>query len=139
MNRRGTLITYGTFDMFHIGHVNLLRRMSDIADHVVVGVSTDEFNAEKGKKTIIPYEDRIEILRACRYVDGAFAETCWEQKPDDIRREGADVFAMGDDWAGKFDDLRAFCDVLYLPRTPGVSTTMLKRIREDGDNLPGDL
>lgn len=139
MTKHHTLITYGTFDMFHIGHVNLLRRMADLAERVIVGVSTDEFNAEKGKKTIIPYEDRIEILRACRFVDGAFAETNWAQKPDDIRREGADVFAMGDDWAGKFDDLRTFCDVLYLPRTPGVSSTMLKRIREGGDGLPGDL
>ena len=122
-----TVITYGTFDLLHVGHVRLLRRIAELGRRVIVGCSTDEFNALKGKKTIMPYEDRVEMLLACRHVDAVFAEECWEQKPADIAAHGADLFVMGSDWAGKFDDLTACCDVLYLPRTPDVSSTQIKQ------------
>ena len=120
-----TVITYGTFDLFHIGHVNLLRRLRELGDRLVVGCSTDEFNALKGKKTTMPYEHRAGILRAMRYVDDVFPEANWEQKRADIVREDAQIFAIGEDWVGKFDDLGDICDVVYLPRTPSVSTTAI--------------
>lgn len=123
-----TVITYGTFDLFHVGHVNLLRRLRELGDRLVVGLSTDEFNTLKGKTTVMPYAHRAEIVGAVRYVDGVFPETCWEQKRDDIRREDARIFAMGDDWIGKFDDLSDLCEVVYLPRTRDVSTTEIKQI-----------
>lgn len=121
-----TLLTYGTFDLFHIGHVNLLSRFSQLADEVIVGCSTDEFNALKGKTCIMPFEDRAEILRSCRFVSHVFAENNWEQKRSDVVHFNADIFAMGADWQGKFDDLADLCDVVYLNRTEGVSTTKLK-------------
>jgi glycerol-3-phosphate cytidylyltransferase len=121
-----TVITYGTFDLFHVGHVRLLKRLADLGDRLIVGCSTDAFNATKGKKTAMPYEQRVELLRACRYVDDVFPEQNWEQKRHDIERTGADIFAMGDDWAGRFDDLIDICEVVYLPRTSGISSTDLK-------------
>lgn len=123
-----TVITYGTFDLFHIGHVNLLRRLRALGDRLVVGCSTDEFNALKGKKTVMSYEHRAEILRSIRYVDHVFPEANWEQKRGDIAREGAAIFAMGDDWTGKFDDLGDACEVVYLPRTQDVSTTEVRQL-----------
>lgn len=120
------IITYGTFDLFHVGHVRLLRRLANISEQVIVGCSTDCFNKIKGKQTVIPYDERVETLEACRYVSEVFPEKNWDQKPSDIRRFEADLFAMGDDWKGKFDHLNAYCDVLYLPRTEGISTTLLK-------------
>ena len=119
-----TVITYGTFDMFHIGHLRLLRRAKQMGDKLLVGLSTDEFNKRKGKKSVIPYEQRKEILLSCRYVDGVFPEEGWEQKLKDIKELGANVFVMGMDWAGHFDDLP--CVVAYLPRTEDISTTDLK-------------
>lgn len=124
-------ITYGTFDLFHVGHVRLLQRLAELADRVIVGCSTDEFNAGKGKACVIPYQDRVEILQSCRFVSQVIPEESWEQKAEDIRRYGAEVFAMGYDWAGKFDELKAYCDVVYLPRTDGVSTTHLKTVMRD--------
>ena len=123
-----TVVTYGTFDLFHIGHVRLLKRLHSLGDRLVVGLSSDEFNTVKGKNVVIPYEDRKEILLSCRYVDDVFQENCWEQKRDDLEREGADIFAMGDDWIGKFDDLQDIVKVVYLPRTQDVSTTELKTV-----------
>lgn len=123
-----TVVTYGTFDLFHVGHVRLLKRLRALGDRLVVGLSSDEFNLVKGKKTIIPYADRREILLSCRYVDNVFEESNWEQKRDDILREKASIFAMGDDWVGKFDDLQDIVKVLYLPRTQDVSTTELKTV-----------
>lgn len=122
-----TVITYGTFDLFHHGHVNLLRRLRSLGDRLVVGCSTDEFNRLKGKRSVMTFAQRAEILRACRYVDAVFAESDWHQKRTDILREQAAVFAMGDDWAGQFDDLRDLCDVVYLPRTRDISTTELRK------------
>ena len=123
-----TVITYGTFDLFHIGHVNLLRRLKQLGDRLVVGCSTDEFNALKGKQSLVSYEHRAAILQSCRFVDGVFPEDSWDQKPGDIQRERADIFAMGDDWVGKFDDLGTLCRVVYLPRTENVSSTELRQV-----------
>lgn len=119
-------ITYGTYDLFHIGHLRLLERSRELCDHLVVGVSTDEFNAVKGKRTAVPFEDRAEIVRALRCVDQVIPEQTWDQKVHDIREHGVDVLVMGDDWKGEFDYLSKHCQVVYLPRTPGISTTELR-------------
>lgn len=122
------VLTYGTFDLFHVGHLNLLQRLRALGDRLVVGVSTDDFNAGKGKQTILPFEDRLRIVQNIKCVDHAFAERSWEQKVSDIREHGVSVFGMGSDWEGKFDGLRAHCEVVYLPRTEGVSSTSLKKL-----------
>lgn len=122
-----TVLTYGTFDLFHVGHVNLLRRLRGLGDRLVVGCSTDAFNQTKGKQTVMPYKHREQILRSSRYVDDVFPEASWDQKRDDILRESAAIFAMGDDWVGHFDDLGALCEVVYLPRTRDVSTTDVRQ------------
>jgi len=122
-----TILTYGTFDMFHIGHLKLLERLSLLGDKLIVAVSTDEFNEIKGKKTIIPYDQRAEIISAIKYVDKIIPEKNWEQKADDIIKYNVDVFAMGYDWKGKFDDLKEYCEVVYLPRTKGISTSDIKQ------------
>ena len=121
-----TVLTYGTFDMFHIGHLKLLKRLKSLGDRLIVAVSTDEFNEIKGKKTIIPYEQRAEIVEAIKYVDMVIPENDWEQKVTDIKKYNVDIFAMGHDWEGKFDELKEYCEVIYLPRTEGISTTALK-------------
>ncbi len=121
-----TIITSGTFDMFHVGHLNLLKRLKNRADKLIVGVSTDEFNVQKGKRTLIPFQQRLEIVQAIQYVDIAIAETAWEQKEKDILHYNVDEFAIGDDWKGKFDHLNKHCQVNYLSRTEGISTTQLK-------------
>ncbi len=121
------LITYGTFDMFHVGHLELLRRVKSYGDELIVAVSTDEFNEIKGKKTIIPYEQRAKIVEAIKYVDKVIPEKSWDQKTEDIKRYNIDLFIMGDDWEGKFDFLKEYCDVLYLPRTHDISSTELKK------------
>lgn len=123
-----TVLTYGTFDLFHIGHLNILKRLKERGDHLIVGVSTDEFNAIKGKKPIVPFEQRIEIVRSIRYVDEAIPEDNWAQKRLDIEKYGVNVFGIGDDWRGKFDDLEDKVEVIYLPRTSGISTTEMKRV-----------
>jgi glycerol-3-phosphate cytidylyltransferase len=122
-----TVLTYGTFDLFHPGHVQLLKRARELGTRLLVGLSTDEFNALKGKKSVMCYEDRKAVLESCRYVDEVFAEEDWDQKVADATRLGADVFVMGDDWAGKFDFLADHCHVVYLARTPGVSSTEIKQ------------
>lgn len=122
-----TIITYGTFDMFHVGHLQLLRRLSEMGDRVVVAVSTDEFNLGKGKKTLIPYEQRAQIVGAIEYVDLVIPEESWEQKLTDVKDHSVDIFAIGKDWEGKFDFLEELCEVRYLERTKNISTTDLKR------------
>jgi len=119
------VITYGTYDLLHPGHINLLRRAKAIGDYLVVALSTDTFNEVKKKKAFYTYEERKMVLEAIRYVDEVIPETCWEQKIDDIRRLHIDVFVMGNDWRGKFDELMACCEVVYLPRTEGISTTSI--------------
>lgn len=122
-----TVLTYGTFDLFHPGHVQLLKRARDLGTRLVVGLSTDEFNTMKGKQSVMSYEDRKAVLEACRYVDEVIAEEDWTQKISDAQRLGADVFVMGDDWAGKFDFMNEACSVVYLSRTPSVSSTQIKQ------------
>lgn len=120
------VITYGTFDLFHMGHLRLLERLRALGDHLTVAVSTDAFNAGKGKASVVCYEERAHILSALRCVDDVIAEETWAQKPDDIRRLGVQVFGMGSDWTGRFEELRDLCEVVYLPRTEGISTTLIK-------------
>ncbi|MBD8021297.1 glycerol-3-phosphate cytidylyltransferase [Brevibacterium gallinarum] len=120
------VITYGTFDLLHYGHIRLLQRCKEQGDYLVVALSTDEFNAGKGKKSYFSYDDRKRMLEAIRYVDLVIPEENWEQKADDVDRYHIDVFVMGDDWEGKFDELSEHCEVVYLPRTPEISTTQIK-------------
>lgn len=120
------IITYGTFDLTHLGHINLLRRAKSMADYLIVGLSSDEFNTQKGKSSIFSYEHRKEILEAIRYVDLVIPEVNWEQKISDILDLRVDIFVIGDDWRGKFDYLREFCEVIYLPRTLDISTSEIK-------------
>lgn len=122
-----TILTYGTFDLFHIGHLNLLKRARALGDKLIVAVSTDEFNATKGKTTLMPFEHRVELVRSVRYVDEVIAEHQWEQKIADVQQHKVDVFVMGSDWQGKFDFLTPYCEVVYLPRTDNVSSTDLKK------------
>ena len=120
------VITYGSFDLFHLGHLRILERAKKLGDYLIVAVSTDEFNAIKGKKNIYPYEHRAQIVGAIKYVDEVIPENTWEQKIDDIKKHHIDIFVMGSDWEGKFDELSAYCQVVYLPRTPDISSTEIK-------------
>ena len=121
------VITYGTFDLLHYGHINLLRRAKEQGDYLVVALSEDEFNLkEKDKKCYFNYAERKQMLEALRYVDLVIPESCWEQKSKDVEMYHIDVFVIGDDWTGKFDFLKEKCEVVYLPRTPYISTTQIK-------------
>lgn len=121
------VITYGTFDLLHYGHINLLRRAKALGDYLIVALSTDEFNwNEKHKKCYFSYEQRKQLLEAIRYVDLVIPEESWVQKSSDVKEYHVDTFVIGDDWAGKFDFLKDYCEVIYLPRTPEVSTTQIK-------------
>lgn len=121
------VITYGTFDLLHYGHINLLQRAKELGDYLIVALSTDEFNSEmKGKVTYFSYEERKRLLEAIRYVDLVIPEENWEQKVSDVKEFKVDTFVMGDDWKGKFDFLNEHCEVVYLERTPEISTTKIK-------------
>ena len=121
------VITYGTFDLLHYGHINLLRRAKALGDYLIVVLSTDEFNWNmKQKKCYFTYEIRKQLLEAIRYVDLVIPEESWEQKISDVKEYHVDTFVMGDDWADKFDFLKPYCEVVYLPRTPEISTTQIK-------------
>lgn len=120
------VLTYGTFDLFHYGHIRLLKRARALGDRLGVGLSTDEFNALKGKKALMPYAEREELLLTCRFVDFVFPEQNWEQKSGDIAARKADVLVMGDDWKGKFDQFGDLCRIVYLERTPLISSTLLR-------------
>ena len=121
------VITYGTFDLLHYGHVNILRRAKEYGDYLIVAISTDEFNwNEKKKKCYFSYEQRKQLVESIRYVDLVIPEESWEQKIKDVKMYKVDTFVMGDDWKGKFDFLKKYCDVVYLPRTPEISTTQIK-------------
>lgn len=121
------VITYGTFDLLHAGHINLLRRAKELGDYLIVVVSTDEFNWEqKHKKCYFSYEERKKLVEAVRYVDLVIPEVSWDQKISDVKEYHVDTFVMGDDWKGKFDFLKDYCEVVYLPRTEGISTTKIK-------------
>ena len=122
------VITYGTFDLLHAGHINLLRRAKELGDYLIVVVSTDEFNwNEKKKKCYFSYEERKKLVEAVRYVDLVIPEENWDQKISDVKEYHVDTFVMGDDWKGKFDFLKDYCEVVYLPRTEGISTTKIKQ------------
>lgn len=120
------VITYGTFDLFHYGHLRILERAKSFGDYLVVAVSSDEFNAIKGKRCTYSYEHRAAIVKAIKYVDEVIREDSWEQKTEDVGRHQIDVLVMGSDWQGKFDHLKEYCQVEYLPRTPDISTTEIK-------------
>lgn len=122
------ILTYGTFDLLHHGHIRLLQRAKALGDFLVVAVSTDEFNAGKGKESFHDYETRREIVEAIRYVDLVIPEISWDQKADDVRNYEIDIVVMGDDWADsdRFDYLREYCELVFLPRTEGISTTGIK-------------
>lgn len=120
------VITYGTFDLLHYGHILLLQRAKTLGDYLIVALSTDEFNQIKGKNAYFTYDERKMMLEAIKYVDLVIPEENWEQKANDILRWNVDVFVMGDDWKGKFDQLSTLCDVIYLSRTPDISTTSIK-------------
>ena len=124
------VITYGTFDLLHYGHINLLRRAKNLGDYLIVALSTDEFNLnQKNKRSYFSYEERKLILESIRYVDLIIPEESWEQKQTDVIKYDVDIFVIGDDWTGKFDFLKTVgkgCEVVYLPRTPEISTTRIK-------------
>ena len=122
------VLTYGTFDLLHVGHIELLRRAKELGDYLVVAVSTDEFNAIKGKKAYYDYESRKRIVEAIKYVDLVIPQNTWEQKLDDVRNYDIDIVVMGDDWANsnRFDYLKEYCELVFLPRTEGISTTKIK-------------
>ena len=122
------VITYGTFDLLHYGHINLLKRAKEMGDYLIVGLSTDEFNDLKGKKSYFSYEERKKLIESIRYVDLVIPEKSWEQKIKDIKEFKVNIFVMGDDWIGKFDFLQKYCKVTYLTRTPEISTTKIKKI-----------
>lgn len=120
------VITYGTFDLLHYGHINLLKRAKAYGDYLIVALSSDEFNRSKGKKCYFSYKQRKQLLESIRYVDLVIEENCWEQKTSDVKEFRINTFVMGDDWTGKFDFLKEQCEVIYLPRTPEISTTKIK-------------
>ncbi|MFA9398548.1 MAG: glycerol-3-phosphate cytidylyltransferase [Clostridiaceae bacterium] len=120
------IITYGTYDLLHYGHINLLKRAKEMGDYLIVALSTDEFNLTKGKKCYFTYKERKKLLESIRYVDLVIPETCWDQKILDVKTYHVDKFVMGDDWNGKFNFLEEYCEVSYLPRTKEISTTKIK-------------
>ena len=126
-----TILTYGTFDLLHYGHLDILRRASLLGDKLIVGISTDDFNELKGKTSVLSYQKRKELLESLDYVDKVIPEDSWGQKANDIKDNNVDVFVMGSDWEGKFDELEKFCKVVYFPRTKGISTTKLKSILDE--------
>jgi len=121
------VITYGTYDLLHVGHINLLKRAKNLGDYLIVALSTDDFNLLKHKSSYHSYDDRKIILESIKYVDEVIPESNWEQKISDIQRHNIDIFVMGNDWAGQFDFLKDFCEVIYLPRTENISTTKIKK------------
>ena len=126
------VITYGTFDTLHYGHILLLKRARELGDHLTVALSSDAFNDLKGKKSHFTYAERHALLSAITYVDAIIPEESWDQKRSDVQTLGIDVFTMGDDWAGKFDFLSDICTVTYLGRTPRISSTVIKNFHANG-------
>lgn len=131
------IITYWTFDLLHKWHINILKRAKELWDYLIVGISSDEFNHIKNKKSFYSYEERKFLLEAIKYVDEVIPEENWEQKVSDIKKYDIDTFVIWDDWEGKFDELKEYCNVVYLPRTKNISTTKLKTLIWDmnDDNI----
>ena len=123
-----TILTYGTFDLLHYGHLNILKKCKEYGDTLIVGLSSDEFNDSKGKQSVMSFEDRKEFLENIKYVDKVIKEDSWDQKLEDVKKYNVDIFIMGDDWKGKFDFLKPYCEVVYLPRTQCISTTELNKL-----------
>ena len=123
-----TILTYGTFDLLHYGHINYLKKAKSLGDVLIVGLSSDEFNLEKGKKSFYDFEKRKEMLSAIKYVDKIFRQDSFEQKADDIKKYKADILVSSEDWKGKYDYLKDLCEVIYLDRTPGISTSQIKKL-----------
>lgn len=121
------VITYGTYDLLHYGHIELLRRAREMGDYLIVALSTDEFNQIKNKKSYYDYEQRKMMLESIRYVDLVIPENNWKQKNQDVTKYEVDTFVMGHDWEGEFDFLQNKCEVIYLKRTEGISTTQIKQ------------
>ncbi|MFX1320930.1 MAG: glycerol-3-phosphate cytidylyltransferase [Promethearchaeota archaeon] len=126
--KKKIVLTYGTYDLLHRGHILLLKRAKDLGDYLIVGLSTDEFNEMKNKKAVFPYEERKLILESIKYVDQVIPEKTWEQKVDDVKKYKVDIFVIGDDWEGKFDFLKEYCEVIYLERTKEISSTKIEKI-----------
>ena len=120
------VITYGTFDLLHWGHIKILKRAKEMGDYLIVAISTDEFNRLKHKQSYHNFENRKMILEAIRYVDEVIPENSWDQKVEDVKKHDVDLFVMGDDWKGEFDFLKEHCEVVYLSRTEGISTSQIK-------------
>ena len=120
------VLTYGTFDLLHKGHINLIKRSKSLGDNLIVGLSTDEFNREKHKKSYFTFSQRKELLSTIDDIDLIIPENSWDQKIKDIQQYQIDILVMGSDWTGKFDYLKDYCDVIYLPRTEYISTTDIK-------------
>lgn len=140
--RMKTVITYGTFDLLHYGHIEILRRAKDLSGEtgkLIVAVSTDDFNATKGKKAHMPFEKRKELVEAIKYTDLVIPEENWEQKEKDVHAHDVDVFVMGDDWKGKFDHLKEHCEVVYLPRTETISSTLLRKALAELQEVEKDI
>lgn len=128
VNKKKVVLTYGTFDILHYGHIRLLKRAKALGDYLIVAISTDEFNDIKGKKAYYDYKTRKEMLEAIKYVDKVIPENDWEQKVKDVLDNDVDIVTMGDDWtnSARFEYLREYCDFVYLSRTENISTTRIK-------------
>ena len=122
------ILTYGSFDTLHFGHIRLLQRARSLGDYLIVGLSTDDFNTKKKKKAFHSWEERKFFLEALRYVDLVIAEESWEQKIMDVKVYQVGTFTMGSDWEGEFDFLSEYCEVIYLPRTPSISSTEIRKV-----------
>ena len=132
------VITYGTFDTLHHGHIRLLRRARALGDYLIVALSTDEFNVGKGKSALFSYDERKEDLQALRMVDLVIPERTWDQKLTDVQLYHIDVFVMGDDWVGEFDFLSEYCDVTYFERTPSISSTQIRKSIGNAMNIAAE-
>ncbi len=139
------ILTYGTYDLLHYGHIRMLKRAKEMGDYLIVAVSTDEFNKIKGKKAYHSYETRKEMLEAVRYVDLVIPEEHWDQKRSDVETYKADIVTIGDDWIGheKFEDLKDICQVHYMERTHGISTSQIKeelnlQPETEEEQIPGE-
>ena len=128
-----TILTYGTFDLLHYGHILFLKKAKSMGDILIVGLSSDKFNLEKGKKSFYDYKKRKEMLSSIKYVDKIFVQNSFEQKANDIKKYNVDILVSSEDWKGKYDYLKDRCEVIYLDRTPGISTSKIKSIIKQGD------
>ena len=128
------ILTYATFDLLHQGHINLFSRAKKLGDVLVVGLSTDEFNREKGKRSYFTFSERYKLLQLVPSIDLIIPESSWEQKIDDINKYNIDIFVIGSDWTGKFDYLKDYCEVVYLPRTDNISSSQIKEVTHNANS-----